>query len=215
MGRPENLPKSPPVDSEAVTVSWEEAIAKTQTSEFSSSLRMVGAETELSAGMTLRLRRSRDEQQRRRSARTATPRTTIEGRVAMLEKENAAIKAELAQVKQRLERGETSPVVSLVEAGRITEARQLVALLTQASPTPALERWSQVIAQPVVHSEAQATGSSFARNAEWLRHNSEAHAGKWVALRDGTLVDEGASRVALQRRLEQANALEGITFVRL
>jgi hypothetical protein len=165
--------------------------------------------------MALKLRRSREQQQGRQSARAGTPWTKLEGRVAALEKENAAIKAELAMLKQRLERDVAGPVASLVEAGRITEARQLVGLLAQASPSPSLERWSQVLAPPVVHSEQQATGSPFARNAEWLRQNSEAHAGKWVALREGTLVDEDPSRVALQRRLEQANALEGITFVRL
>jgi uncharacterized protein (DUF885 family) len=209
MGRTEDLPEGPPVSTEAVTVSWEEVIARTQAPESSLSLRRVTSETEMVAGMALKLHRSREEQQqRRRSARTETYRTKLEGRVAALEKE-------LAQVKQRLERGVVAPVASLVEAGRINEARQLVALLTQASPALALERWSQVLAPPVVHSEQQATGSPFARNAEWLRQNAEAHAGKWVALRDGTLVDEDSSRVALQRRLEQANALEGITFVRL
>ena len=207
MGRTEDLPEGPPVKTEAVTVSWEEVLTRTQAPELSPSLRKVSAEMEMAAGMALKLRRSRDEQ-RRRSARTETPRTKLEGRVAALEKE-------LAQVKQRLERGVVAPVASLVETGRINEARQLVALLTQASPALSLERWSQVLAPPVVHSEQQATGSPFARNAEWLRHNSEAHAGKWVALRDGTLVDEDTSRVALQRRLEQADALEGVTFVRL
>jgi hypothetical protein len=111
--------------------------------------------------------------------------------------------------------GPSAELPTLVEAGRIAEARQLVGLLAQASPGPSVERWSQVLAPPVVRSENQATGSPFARNAEWLRQNSEAHAGKWVALRDGTLIDEDASRVTLQRRLERASALEGVTFVRL
>ncbi|MDC0709899.1 hypothetical protein POL68_15605 [Stigmatella sp. ncwal1] len=169
------------------------------------------SETQVAADMALKLRRSRDQQERR-NARSGAPRTKLEGRVAALEKENAAIKAELASLK---ERGVAGPVASLVEVGRITEARQLVGLLAQASPAPSLERWSQVLAPPVVHSENEATASPFARNAEWLRQNSEDHVGKWVALREGSLVDEDPSRVVLQRRLAQANALEGITFVRL
>lgn len=209
MERTENLPESPPLAAEAMTVSWEEAAAQAQTRELSPALRAISAEPKIAGGMVQALRRSRAQhQQSRRSARTETPRAKLESRVAALEKA-------LAQVNQYLDRGVVAPVVSLVEAGCITEARQLVALLAKASPTPGLERWSQVLAPPVVHSEQQATGSPFARNAEWLRHNSEAHAGKWVALRDGTLVDEDASRVALQRRLEQANTLEGVTFVRL
>lgn len=215
MGRTENLPETPPVETETVTVSWEKVLAQTRATEFSSPLRMACSATGAVAGMASQLLRSRSHQQERRSARTGTPRTKLEGRVAALEKENAAIRAELAAVKERLERNVASPVASMVEAGRIAEARQLVGLLAQASPAPSLDRWSQVLAPPVVHSENQATGSPFTRNAEWLRQNSEAHAGKWVALRDGTLVDEDPSRVALQRRLEQASALEGVTFVRL
>jgi hypothetical protein len=217
MGRTEDLSEVPPVEAKAVTVSWEKVLAETRASEFSSPVRTISAATWATAGIARQLRRARDDQRERRSARAGTPQAVLAGRVAALEKENAAIKAELAMLKQRLDRTAAGPVASLVETGRITEARQLVGLLAQAqaSPSPTLERWSQVLAPPVIHAENQATGSPFARNAEWLRQNSEAHAGRWVALRDGTLVDEDPSRVALQRRLEQANALEGVTFVRL
>lgn len=221
MGRAEDLPEVPPVEAKAVTESWQKVLAQTW-AELASPLRMIGTPTGAVAGIASQLRRAREQQQERRSTRKQTPRTRLESRVAALEKENAAIKeenaaikAELAMLRQRLERDVAWPVASLVEAGRIAEARQLVGLLAQTSPGPTLERWSQVLAPPVVHSENQATGSPFARNAEWLRQNSEAHAGKWVALRDGTLVDEDPSRVALQRRLEQSNSLEGVTFVRL
>jgi hypothetical protein len=215
MGRLEDLPEAPPVEAEAVTISWEKAIAQTRASDVPSAVRMIRAESGTAFDLVRQLRRARAHLQERRSARTGTPRTKLDGRVAALEQENAAIKAELALLKQRMERDMTGPVASLVEAGRITEARQLVGLLAQALPGSTLERWSQVLAPPVVRSENQATGSPFARNAEWLRQNSETHADRWVALRDGTLVDEDPSRVVLQRRLEQANALEGVTFIRL
>lgn len=222
MGRTEDLSEAPPVETEAVTVSWEKVLAQTRALEISSSLRMIRAEPGTAVDMARQVRRARDQQRELRNARKGTPQSQLEGRVAALEqenaairRENAAIKAELAMVKECLARDVAAPVALLVEAGRIAEARQLVGLLTQASPGPTLERWSQVLAPPVVHSENQATGSPFARNAEWLRENSEAHAGKWVALRDGTLIDEDPSRVALQRRLEQSTALEGVTFVRL
>lgn len=208
MGRTEDLSEAPPINPEAVTVSWETVQARTQAAELSSSLRMFRSGIEGAADMARHLRRAREQQRSRRGARPGTSRTELEGRVAALEKE-------LAALKLRLERDVAGPVASLVEAGRITEARLLVGLLAQASPAPVLERWAQVLAPPVVQAEKQATGSPLARNAEWLRQNAEAHAGKWVALRDGTLVDEDPNRVALQRRLEQTNALEGVTFVRL
>lgn len=151
----------------------------------------------------------------RRRTRTSGPRTKLESRIAALEGENASIWAELAALKERLEQGVTGPVALLVHSGRITEARQLVGLLVQTTPTPSLARWSQVLAPPVVHSESQATGSPLARNTEWLRQNAEAHVGKWVVLRDGALVDEDVSRVTLQRRLERTGNLQGVTFVRL
>lgn len=214
MGRAKDFPETPPVETEAVTVSWDKALAQTLVPG-GMPLSMGRGGTGLSADMALKLRRSRDQQKERRTARGGASRTKLEARVEALEKENAAIKADLATIHQRVERGMVGPVASLVEAGRLTEARQLVGLLAQASPSSVLEVWSQVLAPPDVRAEQQATGSSFAGNAEWLQRNAEAHAGKWVALRDGTLVDEDPSRVALQRRLAHANALEGITFVRL
>jgi hypothetical protein len=208
MGRIEDLPEASPIKSEAMTTTWEEALAQTRAAVSSPPLRMVGAWAGSAMEMVRELGRSESRSMQRRTARAGSSRTKLEGRVAALE-------AELASVKERLARGVTSPVVSLVDAGRIAEARQLVGLLVQASSTPALEQWSKVLAPPGVRSEAEATGAPLTRNAEWLRVNAEAHAGKWVALREGALVDEDTSRVALQRRLEQAGSLTGITFVRV
>ncbi len=137
--------------------------------------------------------------------RTASSRIELEERVAALEAEVASLK----------EQALTAPVVHLVNAGRIAEARQLVRLLLQAAPSSGLSSWEQVLAPPVVHAEAAATGVRLARSAEWLRAHAETHAGQWVALRDGVLIDADVSRVTLQRRLAQGSGLAGITFARL
>jgi len=214
MGRIEDLPEGSSAKEETLTSSWEEVLAETRASEFPAPLRTIQAEAGVAADMARELRRSRDWQQRR-SARSAAPRLSLESRIAALEREATAMRAEMATLQVRMEQGLATPVASLVAAGHIAEARQLVGFLAQTSPTPLLEGWSRVLAPPVVHSENQATGSPLAPNAEWLRKNAGAHAGRWVALREGTLVDEDPSRVILQRRLEQANTLEGVTFVRL
>jgi hypothetical protein len=127
----------------------------------------------------------------------------------------AVLETELSQLKERLQQAETAPLIQLVEAGRITEARQLVSLLLKASPSPRLEQWARVLAPPEASVAPAATGGTLARDNAWLRANAKDYAGRWVALRDGVLVDADASRVALHRRLEQTGELEGIAFARL
>jgi hypothetical protein len=125
------------------------------------------------------------------------------------------LEAEVAQLKERLQQSEAAPLVRLIEAGRVTEARQLVSLLLKASPSPRLEQWARVLAPPEVSVAPAATGSSMARDNAWLRANARDYAGQWVALRDGVLVDADRSRMALHRRLEQAGALDGVAFAHL
>lgn len=125
------------------------------------------------------------------------------------------LETELALLKERLRQSEAAPLVQLVEAGRVTEARQLVSLLQKASPSPGLEQWARVLAPPEVSAAPAATGSAMARDNAWLRANARDYAGQWVALRDGVLVGADASRVALHRRLEQAGELEGVAFARV
>lgn len=106
-------------------------------------------------------------------------------------------------------------VRSLVAANRVEEARRLVQQLMGASPTPRLERWARVLAEPVVRVGSSATGLPFERNEAWLRRNAGAYAGKWVALRDGVLIGADEDRLALHRRLERSGDLDATLFARL
>ena len=125
------------------------------------------------------------------------------------------LEAENAALKEQLEKAATAPVLELLNAGRVTEARQLLSLLLKASPSPKLEKWARILAPPVARPEGPATGSSIARNNAWLREHAREYSGKWVGLREGVLVGEDTSRVALHRRLEQTGQLEGVFFARL
>jgi hypothetical protein len=145
---------------------------------------------------------------RQRRSRSAQSRGGREQRIVALETENASL-------KEQLERATTAPVLNLLSAGRVSEARQLVNLLLKASPSPKLEQWARVLMPPVVRAEPSATGGAIARNNAWLREHAREYVGKWVALRDGVLVGEDPNRVALHRRLQQAGQLDGVFFARL
>jgi len=125
------------------------------------------------------------------------------------------LEAENASLKQQLDKTTTAPVLALLNAGRVIEARQLVSLLLKASPSPKLEKWARLLAPPVVRPGGPATGTGIASTHAWLRQHAGEYAGKWVALRDGVLLGADESRVALHRRLEQDGNLEGALFARL
>lgn len=145
---------------------------------------------------------------RQRRSRSTPSRGGLEQRLVALKTENASL-------KEQLERATTAPVLELLKAGRVTEARQLVSLLLKASPSPQLEQWARVIAPPIVRSGGPAAGSGIEGTYAWLRQHAGEYAGKWVALREGVLLGADVSRVALHRRLEQSGELEGALFARL
>lgn len=125
-------------------------------------------------------------------------------RIATLEAENAALKS-------RLEEALEAPIRTLLEAERLTEARQLVALLLKAAPSPRLERWARVIAPPVVHVGGQVMKDFGVR--QWLREHAHEFTGQWVALREGVVLGANESRVVLHRKLQESGTLEGALFV--
>jgi hypothetical protein len=137
-----------------------------------------------------------------------TPREALEQRLATLEAENAAL-------KEQLEKATTAPVLELLNAGRVNEARRLLSLLLKTSPSPTLEKWARIVAPPVARPAGPATGTRIASANSWLRQHAGEYVGKWVALRDGVLLDADESRVALHRRLERDGNLEGVLFARL
>jgi hypothetical protein len=59
---------------------------------------------------------------------------------------------------------------------------------------------------------AKGAGASIGLYADWLREHAHAYQGKWVALRDGRVIDSDPSRVELHRRIEGSPALADTLF---
>jgi hypothetical protein len=53
------------------------------------------------------------------------------------------------------------------------------------------------------------------RYKEWFAQHAQEYAGKWVALRDGGVVDSDPSRADLERRLEESQGLSGALFLQV
>ena len=129
-----------------------------------------------------------------------------------------ALELEFASLKNRqLEYDGIASLIHLLSAGKLDEARQLVCLLLQASPTSPshLERWKMVLAHPKGQPTADATGGEIALNNAWLNEHAHKHTGKWVALRKGVLVGEDTNRVELHRRLQKDGQLNELFFAKL
>ena len=52
-------------------------------------------------------------------------------------------------------------------------------------------------------------------NMAWLRENRESYMGKWVALRDGKLIDCDVSRKAMTERLLTNEDIRSMLFVKV
>ena len=99
---------------------------------------------------------------------------------------------------------------TLVNEGRIREAREMLAQLRDR-----LAVWEEALALPVTRSvSGSTTHGDTTANGTWLREHWREYPGKWVALRDGNLVDHDESRISLHNRLAEKNLLGEVTFVR-
>lgn len=221
MGRSQDNPGPSFIPPKEVNMSWEEILSLQRAGSSTSWLQRVGGwgslsreQNEREAARSLE-RTLRARKQAGSHGRAASAHEPLARQVAHLQAKNAELHERLQRVESWLEAGTTSPVVALVTAGHIAEARQLVSLLLQATPSGSLANWSKVLAPPSAHADTSATGPSFTSNAAWLRANAGAYSGQWVALRDGTLLGADESRVRLQRALEARSDLAGATFVRL
>lgn len=160
----------------------------------------------------------------------AATRADLKQRLARLEVELRATEAQLHALDEAPNgaagangHGEHPPsddpgadrVRSLFEEGREEEARRLVEQLVQESPTPRLEKWAWALARPAILMGEGMTGESYKRNNAWMRQNFRQYTGKWVALREGVLLDVDEDRLALHERLEQRGDLQGVLFAHL
>ncbi len=96
---------------------------------------------------------------------------------------------------------------SLIDVGRIPEARNLVAEADLAPP------WAKIIAPPTVTVAETATGRNY--DLPELGDELLEHAGKWVALGDRKVLDSDPSRKALRDRLRTKGLLGHAVFLKV
>lgn len=103
----------------------------------------------------------------------------------------------------------------LVENGHISEARTLLSTI-QFGRSFELDNWKRVLAEPDARKNESATGGEIKRCTSWLNKNSsnQKYRGKWVALKNGLLIDSHKSRVVLRNKVKQKGELSGVMFFR-
>ena len=103
---------------------------------------------------------------------------------------------------------------NLVENGRITEARNVLSDIQPGSSIK-LDNWKRILAKPKAKISNSATGGKIKGDVAWLHKNSSHYKGRWIALKNGVLLDSDKSRVELHRSLKQAGKLSGAMFFRI
>ena len=105
-------------------------------------------------------------------------------------------------------------VKQLVENNCIEDARDVLSNIKPGTST-ALDNWRKVLSEPKAKVEKSATGGQTRKNALWLQNNSEKYKGKWIALKNSTLVGSHESRVELYQSLKKEGKLAGTMFFRI
>lgn len=113
-----------------------------------------------------------------------------------------------------LEKRISEHVKQLVENSRIEDARDVLSNIQPGTFT-ALDNWRKVLSEPKAKVEKSATGGQTRKNALWLQNNSEKYKGKWIALKNSTLVGFHESCVELYQSLKKDGKLAGIMFFRI
>jgi hypothetical protein len=102
----------------------------------------------------------------------------------------------------------------LVEAGRVDDARRYVDERLAVGDT-SVESWAKLLRPPRLAASARRARSDFAADNAWLREHREAFLSRWVALRDGELLDADVNLRALVDRLTERGAIEGAFVVQV
>lgn len=102
----------------------------------------------------------------------------------------------------------------LAEAGRVEEARRYVQEHLSGGDAD-LERWSQLLRPPLAKTSPRRSRGDFGADNAWLRENRDAFLGRWVALRDGKLLDSDATLRLLLDRLTASGSEDGAFIVRV
>lgn len=107
--------------------------------------------------------------------------------------------------KRRVER--------LLEDGRFQEARQLAAELQELGLAPA-GGWADLLKPGAVRTSPASCRGDFSENMAWLSANRSSFGGRWVALRDGHVLDSDQQLKSLVQRLRQAGLAANALLVR-
>jgi hypothetical protein len=111
---------------------------------------------------------------------------------------------------------EPSPVErlrSLVESGRVDEARAFLGGLEDDSPE--IAGWRLALALPTGRLLDSATGDDSAEELDWLSEHAEEYRGKWVAFDRGRYLDSDEDRVALHKRIGDRRGLRLVRVPRV
>jgi len=114
----------------------------------------------------------------------------------------------------RLEKRISEHVKKLVENSCIDDARDVLSNIQPGTSTE-LDNWKKVLSEPKAKVEKSATGGQTRKNAVWLQNNAEKYKGKWIALKNSTLVGSHESRVELYQSLKEEGKLAGTMFFRI
>ena len=103
-------------------------------------------------------------------------------------------------------------IKTLVENGSIEAARKILSTI-KSKKSRHLNVWEKVLAKPKVKIEGKATGGDLTNDILWLQQNSSNYQGQWIALKQGELLGNNESRLALHHSLKCIGKLAGSTFI--
>jgi len=107
-------------------------------------------------------------------------------------------------------------VHTLVGRGSVDEARRFLGVLEAHDPLlSVVQRWKRVLERPAAGPKPDATGRDPRPDMDWLRHNGHRYAGRWVALKNGVLLDSDVAARALAQRLSAGGSAEGIVVMKV
>lgn len=91
----------------------------------------------------------------------------------------------------------------MVEQGQVVEARRRIEAETKAGRSQELGAWADLLELPSPVAQPRSGRGDFDANSAWLRKHRGDYQGKWVALRDGNLMDFDSSFKVLRNRLRE------------
>jgi len=118
-----------------------------------------------------------------------------------------------APTEAELADAEVERILDLAITGWVREARAAVAEATQRFPDHGrVRQLAELLEPPKAYARDGGTRMDLRGQIAWLKAHAIEYPGQWLALRGDKLLGADASRVALHRRLEREDALDGAVF---